>query len=142
VVLAIIGILTSVGVPSYNKFVQQGEFSEAYNGIYNAYRLARAEAIKTSSPMVLQTYTPGGVITTRYWIVLASGASYTDRIATTPVIDGTKIETNGTPGSPTIYGNGSLASNYSISVLDKRNGRQQHICILKNGQSYKSKSGC
>lgn len=135
VTLAIIGILTSVGVPSYNKFSQQGEFSEAYNGIYNAYRFARSEAIKTSSPMKLQSYNT-------YWIVIAEGTAYADRLATTSSIDGNNIAIIGAPGSPIISGNGSLANNFSISVRDRRNGSQKFVCILKNGQSYKSDSGC
>lgn len=139
VALAILGILTVVGVPSYNKFVQHGEFSEAYNGLYNTYRYGRAEAIKTSSKMKFQSF--GTPDTVEYIIYpFEPGKGYSDRIAVTPVIDKSKIQIIG--DSRVISGNGSIPEKVAFSVLDRRNGRLKYLCILKNGQSYQSEVSC
>ena len=138
VVLAIIGILTSVGVPSYNKFVQKGEFSKAYNNLNNAYRFARAEAIKTSSPMVLfyrsSSYTESG------WQVYKQGDSGNPLLISPPPGD---ISVNPTYSKVIIAANGSLVTaRNQFRFHDARQPFTQYICILKSGQSFKSEGAC
>lgn len=134
VVLAIIGILSAVGVPSYNKFVQKGEFAEAYNGINNLYRFARSEAIKTSSTINIQRYND-------QFIVVRPGAVYADKLAATSFVDRNVIFIAATQAIA-ISGNGSLPAKIGVSVTDRRNGNVKYLCILQNGQSYKSDTSC
>ncbi|MCP4322690.1 MAG: prepilin-type N-terminal cleavage/methylation domain-containing protein [Alteromonadales bacterium] len=133
VVLAIIGILTSVGVPSYNKFVEQGRFSHGYNNLYNAYRFARAEAIKTSSPMVLDAKDGDW---NKGWIVYKSPTSSAVLLDSPPVKSGINV----TASTITVSGQGSLSSPVEFTVTGP-SGRSRLICIIQNGQSYNPEIG-
>ena len=135
VVLAIIGILTSVGVPSYNKFVEQGQFAKAYNNLNNAYRFARAEALKTSSPMEMH-YITGG-----WW---SGWKVYPQGDAGNPILTTPPIDINVTLLGPdvVVLGNGSLIASTKFRLDDPRNSTTIYFCLLKNGQSYKSTSNC
>ncbi len=53
IVMAIVAIFAVIGVPSFNSFMARERLAVATNELYNAYRLARNEAIKTSSSMTL-----------------------------------------------------------------------------------------
>ncbi len=132
VVLAIIGILSSVGVPSYNKFIEHGRFSQATNDLYNAYRFARAEAIKTSSPMTLQPKTGGWA---NGWEVVSSGGGTLLSVRAphnTVYISGNII---------TVFGRGSVSlASATTSLTISSAQRTLSICILQSGQS--KKGGC
>lgn len=126
--LAIIGILTSVGVPSYNKFVEHGRFSQATNDLYNAYRFARAEAIKTSSSMTLKPKAGGWgdgweVIDTANNTLLDTKAPHS-----TVTISGDPI---------TVFGRGSISGAGSTMLTISTAQKTLTICILESGQSQK-----
>ncbi|PKF61202.1 pilin [Psychromonas sp. psych-6C06] len=140
VVLAIIGILTAVGVPSYNKFVQQGQFNDAYNNLYNAYRFARAEAIKTSHSMVMQSFGAGGGSDwDGGWIVYPQGEP-NNHLVDYPAVKSSEIDITGS--TVTVTARGTITANQAFRVFDTRNSNAQYLCILKNGQSYESLQSC
>ena len=53
IVMAIVAIFAGIGVPSFSSFMATERLSVTTNELYNAYRFARNEAIKTSSSMEL-----------------------------------------------------------------------------------------
>jgi len=57
ITMAIIIILAMVAVPNYSTFMANERFASASNELYNAYRFARNEALKTSTPMTLDALT-------------------------------------------------------------------------------------
>jgi len=61
VTIVIIMIIVMVSVPNYSNFVANERFAVATNQLYNAYRFARNEALKTSSSMILDAKEIGGV---------------------------------------------------------------------------------
>jgi len=137
VVLAIIAILTSVGIPSYNKFVESGRFSHGYNNFYNAYRFARAEAIKTSSAMVINA--EGGDWNLG-WEVYAQASSAVKLLKFPPVKQGVSISAAGAT-SITVLGRGSVSATGVTAVTVTGVSKEQKICILQSGQSYKQPTG-
>lgn len=132
VVLAIIAILTSVGVPSYNKFVESGRFSHAYNNLYNSYRFARAEAIKTSTPMVIKA--KGGDWHTG-WTVAAESAPNTILLDSPEVKSGITLTI--LANTLTITGRGSVSAASTTLWQVAGVNKTQKLCILRSGQSYK-----
>ncbi len=138
VVLAIIGILTSVGVPSYNKFIEQGRFSHGYNNLYNAYRFARAEAIKTSSPMVLDAK-PGGWNTG--WVVYKSPVSIPNPASSAILLDSPAVKPDVSVSATTIIVNGRGSLNDAVEFTVTGPSKSRRICIIKNGQSYSPDAG-
>lgn len=131
VVIAIVGILAAVGVPSYKSFMEKGEFSQAYNNLYNAYRFARSEAIKSSSPMVISaatgTWGDG-------WGVYDEGG--TTALFLAPAVEASQITI--TADSIVVNSRGSVneVGTTTFKVSDSRNSTTKVICILQSGQSY------
>ena len=52
-VMAMVTIFAMIGVPSFNSFMAEERLAVATNELYNAYRFARNEALKTSSSIKL-----------------------------------------------------------------------------------------
>nr|WP_232772402.1 GspH/FimT family protein [Psychromonas sp. Urea-02u-13] len=127
--LAIIGILSSVGVPSYNKFVEQGRFSQATNDLYNAYRFARSEAIKTSSPMTLKPKTVSDW--SDGWEVVNSGNDILLEVKKPHA----SIEVSG--AEITVFGRGSINIAGFTFLTVSSASRTSSICVLESGQSKK-----
>lgn len=124
ITMAIVAIFAMVGVPSFSSFMATERLSVATNELYNAYRFARNEALKTSASMQLDAV--GGD-----W---AKGWEVTDS-------DGEVLLKSKVPHSSvtvsasavTVQGMGAVvaAADYSITSAEGT------ICIsiLKSGQS-------
>lgn len=138
VVLAIIGILAFVGIPGYKTFTEKGEFRQAYNNLYNAYRFARSEAIKTSSTMVIS---PINATWKEGWVVYAKADSST-LLLNAPALKSDNLSVNATSLSITSRGTVDSTSVTTFTITDARNGTSKYICILQNGQSYQSEEAC
>jgi len=132
VTIAIIIILASVGVPSYNKFMANERFAVAINELYSAYRYARNEAIKTSSPITLEA---SGGAWTNGWQVKNNSTTVllVSRIPhSSIVISGAAL---------TVTGMGSLSGNSaSFTVSDENKTRR--LCVLASGQSVLQDGAC
>ncbi|HEY7866189.1 MAG TPA: GspH/FimT family pseudopilin, partial [Psychromonas sp.] len=74
ITMAIIIILAMVAVPSYSTFMANERFAVASNELYNAYRFARNEAIKTSSSMTLEATSVDDVWANGWQVTHYSGA--------------------------------------------------------------------
>lgn len=137
VVIGIVAILAAIGLPSYKSFMEQSEFTQAYNNLYNAYRFARSEAIKTSSSMQISaatgTWNDG-------WGVYASGTG--DALLAAPAVKSSLINVSAT--AITVNGRGSVSAVgiTQFNVSDSRNSNSKYICILQSGQSYQSDTAC
>ena len=132
IVLAIIGIISLVGVPNYNTFLEKSRFEKATNNLYNAYRFARSEAIKTSSPMTLKPkevndWSDG-------WKVVDS----TDRVLLTVKAPHSTVNISG--NAITVFGRGSINMDGLTMLKVFTAQRIMNICILESGQS--KKEGC
>jgi len=138
VVISIVGILAAIGMPSYKSFMERGEFSQAYNNLYNAYRFARSEAIKTSSSMVLSSATgtwSGG------WEVYAI-ADTSNQLLYAPAVKSSQLSVSAASLTVTSRGTVAASGTTQFIVSDSRNNTTKYICILQSGQSYQSDSGC
>ncbi len=132
VTLAIMVILAFIGVPSYQQFVENERFAVATNELYKAYRFARNEAIKTSTPMTLEA-NPGG------W---ANGWSVKDSSANVLFVSKKPragITVSG--ASITVFGRGALSGgNAAFSISSSSKAR--YLCVLSSGQSILQDGNC
>lgn len=134
VTMAIIFIIAIVSVPNYNDFMANERFAQASNQLYNAYRFARNEALKTSNSMTLDAKTVDGVKSwANGWLVTNSDGD---------ILLESKIphETVTVLGSTvTVTGMGSANSfNFSITADNKSNC----LSVLSSGQSQLQEGAC
>lgn len=132
ITLGIIVILASIGVPSYNTFMANERFATASNELYNAYRFARDEAIKTSTPMTLEANDGGWA---KGWLVKNSDDSVLF-VSKTPH---SSITISG--AAVTVMGMGALsggAATFSITGPNK----SSCLFVFSSGQSQWEGSGC
>lgn len=134
IALAIIAILSSVGVPSYKRFIEQGKFSQAYNNLYNAYRFARSEAIKTSSTMILDAKAGGWA---NGWVVYPA-ADQSKILLESPA---PQVGVSVSAATMTIKGLGSVSATNVTTFTVVGASKTQKICILQSGQSYTKATG-
>jgi type IV fimbrial biogenesis protein FimT len=132
ITLAIIVICLSIGVPSYNTFMANERFAVASNNLYNAYRFARNEAIKTSTAMTLDAkddaWSNGWQVKNSTGEVFFESKTPHSSIA----ISGAAV---------TVKGMGSLsggAVTFSISDSNKQNC----LSVLSSGQSQLQEGAC
>ena len=137
VVIALIGILTAIGIPTYTRFSQQGQFSQAYNNLYNAYRFARSEAVKTSSTMVLAAI--DGAWGNGWEVSLASNSL---TLLSAPALESDQLEIDASTLSITNRGTVTASNVTTFTVTDKRTNTVKYICIFQCGQSYQSEVAC
>ena len=130
ITLAIIIICASIGVPSYSTFMANERFATASNELYNAYRFAREEAIKTSSPMTLA----------------ASGAAWTVKDSGDTLLFVSKsrhstVTVSSTSSTVTVQGMGSVSGGLATFTIS---GAYDNKClrILSSGQSQVEEGGC
>lgn len=135
VTLALIAILIVVGVPSYNTFIANERFAIATNELYNAYRFARNEALKTSSSMTLQATIVGGVADdwANGWQVL----NISDAVLLESKKPHASISISGSVVTVTGMGSANSA-NFSISGSNKSNC----LSVLSSGQSQVQEGAC
>jgi type IV fimbrial biogenesis protein FimT len=124
VTMAIIIILAMVAVPSYSTFMANERFAVASNELYNAYRFARNEALKTSTSMTLE----------------ASGAAWTVTNSSSALLSVSKIRhdsitISSSSAAVTVRGIGSLSGGSKVSFTITGAGKTSLLCIFASGQS-------
>lgn len=140
------GILLAVGVPSYKTFAEDSQLSTTYNHMYIAYRIARAEAIKTSSPVII---IPGGGGGNRsgfnngWQVVNETTAVVIYQAPGIPEPWEVSSSILGTNSDPLRFlGNGSFdGETLGVFRVIKGSYIDYSVCILQSGQSYKDKLG-
>ncbi|RJG48479.1 GspH/FimT family pseudopilin [Motilimonas pumila] len=131
VVIAIVMILTLVAIPSYQTFVQTDRMADASNNLYNAFRFARSEAVKTSSNITLKAidsdWAKGWrVVDAANKILMEVQAPHQDITVT---------------GSTTVVkGNGGLSSAQEFTVSGY--SETKRLCIYVSGQSKLQAGAC
>ncbi len=131
VVMAIVMIFAVIGVPSFNAFMSKERLAVATNELYNAYRFARNEAIKTSASMTLDAAAGGWgngwqVKNSSNTVLLKSKVPHTSITVSASAV--------------TVQGMGAVDSavNYSIAGSEGTNC----IRILTSGQSELLSGAC
>lgn len=131
VTLAIASIIAMTAVPSYSTFIAKERLSTTTNELYNAYRFARNEALKSASSMILEADNNNWALG---WKVKDS--------------DGNILLQNKAPHasvtisatSLTVLGMGSLSSGVDYSVTSAAG--INCIRILSSGQSELEEGAC
>ena len=170
VVVAILGILIGLATPSMAKFVADWRVNSAINSFSKDFRLARAEAIKRSRPVVICRAKPGATTPTcdtgtewdkAGWLVFvdnnfngnlnltASGTSPPDELL---------VQQNKLPGIQSFIAGGGVkftllpnglmknnASNARFNIQSALGGNspmaEQGICVSRTGRVRKAVSG-
>ena len=123
-VVAIVAIFAVVGVPSFSSFMATERLAVATNELYNAYRFARNEALKTSNSMTLDAV--GGDWAKGWQVENSDGdVLFVSKVPHSSVTV--------SASAVTVQGMGSVASAVDYSVLSEEGS----ICIsiLISGQS-------
>lgn len=108
-VIAILAILTAIGVPSMRDFVRAAAVRGASSDLYAALITARSEAIKRRTNV---TVVPGGASWTSGWTVTAGGNmlqkadALSSDVAVTPVT-----------ASSVVYGSNGRVSSGTVTVV-------------------------
>jgi type IV fimbrial biogenesis protein FimT len=131
VTMVIIAIIASVAVPSYASFIAKERLAITTNELYNAYRFARNEALKTSSPIFLDAISSDWTLG---WQVKNSSGDVLLKSKTPH----TSITVSAS--ALTVQGMGSLTSavDFNITGIAGTNC----INILSSGQSELVKGAC
>ncbi|MEH6453301.1 MAG: GspH/FimT family pseudopilin [Psychromonas sp.] len=127
IVVSIIMILAMVGVPSYNTFIANERFAVATNELYNAYRFARNEAIKTSSSMTLEA--SGGLWTNGWQVENASGA-----VLSVSRAPHSTIGISSAVDTLTVMGMGSISGSMATFTVSS-DTKTRCLTVLSSGQS-------
>ncbi len=131
ITIAIAMILAFVAIPGYQVIMGKERFTNATNNLYNAYRYARSEAIKSAAPIRL---VPIDNSWAKGWRVLDASNKV--------------LQEAGAPHSSiTVTGNaikvlptGSLANAASFSISNASSTR--YLCVLSSGQSQLQNGAC
>lgn len=137
VAMVIVSILAMVGVPSYNTFMANERFAVASNELYNAYRFARNEAIKTSRSMKLDAMTVDDV---KSW---ANGWEVTNSSGTVLLVSKkphSSISVSGT--AVTVEGMGSLSDGNVTFSITGPDDKSSCLSVLSSGQSILEYEAC
>lgn len=132
ITMLIVIILIAIGIPSYQKFIQTERFAVATNNLYQAYRFARSEAIKKSSPMTLLA---SDGVWGNGWHVQDSSAAVLF-VSKTP-----HASINISGNAITVLGMGSISGGSATFTISDTN-KTRHICVLSSGQSVLQDGGC
>ncbi|ABM04941.1 pilin, putative [Psychromonas ingrahamii 37] len=133
ITLAIIIILSSIAVPSYRTFMANERFAIASNELYNAYRFARNEAIKTSSSMTLKPKTGG-------WV---NGWQVTDSSGTVLLVSKKPHDSITVTGvAVTVKGMGALSGGGVTFLVEGLDGKSSCLSVLSSGQSQLTDEAC
>jgi type IV fimbrial biogenesis protein FimT len=131
ITMAIIIILAMVAVPSYSTFMANERFAVASNELYNAYRYARNEAIKTSSSMTLEAkdgdWANGWQVKNSSGDVLFESKTPHDSI----IVSGAAV---------TVLGRGSLDASASFTITGTN--KCSSLSVLSSGQSVLEDEVC
>ena len=131
ITIAIAMILALVAIPSYQTIMGKERFTNATNNLYNAYRYARSEAIKSSAPIRLvpidNSWAKGWqVLDVNNKVLQEAGAPHSSVTVT-----GSAIK---------VLATGSLASAASFSITNTSSTR--YLCVLSSGQSQLQEGAC
>lgn len=131
VVVAIVMILTLVAIPSYQTFVQTDRMADASNNLYNAFRFARSEAVKTSSSVTLKAIDSDWA---KGWQVVDAA----DKVLMQVQAPHKDITVTGS--NTTVKGNGGLSSSQEFTVSGY--SETKRLCIYISGQSKLQSGAC
>jgi type IV fimbrial biogenesis protein FimT len=133
ITLAIIIIISSIAVPSYRTFIDNERFAIASNELYNAYRFARNEAIKTSRSMTLEPkdgdWANGWQVTNNSSDVLLVSKKPHLSI----IVSGAAV---------TVEGMGALSDGGVTFSITGSDGRNNCLAVLSSGQSRLKDEAC
>jgi type IV fimbrial biogenesis protein FimT len=121
VVVAILAIIATIGVPSYQAMMESNRITSASNNLLGAMQLARSEAITRSTSVQACASSDQNTCAGNDWsaggLVVTSAGDVIRLIpaATDVVITGTAI-TFRSDGTPTATGTISVGSTHSVSV--------------------------
>ena len=140
ITLAIIMIISSIAVPSYRMFIANERFAIASNELYNAYRFARNEAIKTSDSMTLEAITVDGEKSwANGWQVTKSNDVLNDVLLVSKkphlsiIVSGAAV---------TVEGMGALSGGGVTFSIKGSEGRSNCLVVLSSGQSRLKDEPC
>ncbi|MFT6984440.1 MAG: type IV fimbrial biogenesis protein FimT [Psychromonas sp.] len=131
IVMAIVAIFAVIGVPSFSSFVAKERLAVATNELYNGYRFARNEALKTSSSMTLDAVSGDWSLG---WQVKNSAGT---------VLFESKVPHSSitvSASAVTVKGMGSVSSAVNYSITDATD--TNCILILTSGQSKSQNGNC
>ena len=134
VVMAMVAIFAMIGVPSFNSFMAEERLAVASNELYNAYRFARNEALKTSSSMELDAVEGDWA---NGWQV-SSSSSGVDTVLYKSKVPHPSITVSAS--AVTVKGMGSVSSTVNYSIAG--GGDSNCIRILASGQSELTNGSC
>lgn len=130
--MMIVTVLSLIGVPNYSSFVANGRFSVASNDLYNAYRFARNEAIKTSTSVTLEAIN-------NQWL---NGWQVKDHAGNVVLVSKKPHSSILISGNDlTVLGMGSIATGNTQFSIQGPQG-MNYLCILSSGQSRMQKEVC
>lgn len=126
VVIAIVGILLAVGIPSYNTWIQNVQIRTAAESIQNGLQLTRAEALKRNTNVRFQlvdTLNAGCALSTtgRNWVISIADVSVTGscngNATVDPFVLQTKSANEGTRNASITATQSSIAFNGMGNVV-------------------------
>jgi type IV fimbrial biogenesis protein FimT len=133
VTMAVIAVFAAIGVPSFSTFMANERLAVATNELYNAYRFARNEALKTSSPMTLAAVDSTNWAKEGWQVTNSDGdVLFKSKVPHSSITVSASVIT--------VLGRGSVAApaNYSVTGASGTN----YICILGSGQSQLQSGTC
>jgi type IV fimbrial biogenesis protein FimT len=138
IVLAVIGILATVALPSFKSLTQSQQVKNAGFELYASLNLARSEAIKRNSDVTVSPASAGNWQSG--WTVSASGVPSLDSQG---AIAGVVISE--APASVTYTGSGRVTSTSPLFQIDVSTTPTEHVRCLKielNGMPRALKGAC
>lgn len=128
VVVAIIGVLGFVALPSFNTQIKDGRISSNANQLHSVYKMARSEAVKREKTATLEA-------SGNEWLVKVDGVTLTKFTPTHTSIEVTTLTTIN------ISETGESVIQH-ILITDDANSCDYCLSIYTSGQSVLKKMAC
>lgn len=136
VTLAVVLILLSVAVSSWRWLVSGSRLSSTADLLWTGYRMARTEAVKTTSTMTFKPAT--GTDWNSGWIVTNAAGQIVWRSGTLP----TGVVINAPSGVSQVKVLGSGISQQAGAFTVTTDSGHRSLCLFISGQSYLSDGSC
>lgn len=128
VVIAIIGILASLALPSYRDLIARESLISTANELISSYKFARGEAIKRNQAVTLEAKQDGR------WLVISNQKELK---VFSPSSRGISID-----GFTTLDINATGNTTKTQISLENTQGEKLNLCILPSGQSFLQEEAC